>query len=57
MSSEEDTYLRAKLTEINGLGTVKLSDNKAKAMGSPYNVQKFIDAFDHDDDYYEECKV
>jgi len=46
-----------KLAEINGLGTVKFSDNSAKAMGSDYNVKRFKEVFEHDDDYFEACKV
>lgn len=46
-----------KLSEINGLGTVKLSDNLAKAMGSDYNKEKFIKAFNYENIFYEETVV
>jgi len=46
-----------KLSAINGLGTVKLSDNIAKAMGSEYNQKRFMEIFDYDNTYYEECAV
>ena len=36
-----------KLFAINGLGTVKLSDNVQKAMGSKYNIQRFKQIFEH----------
>jgi nicotinate phosphoribosyltransferase len=46
-----------KLTAMNGLGTVKLSDNVAKAMGSEYNKQRFMDVFEYDNDFYEKTVV
>lgn len=36
-----------KLTKSNGHGTVKLSDNLAKAMGSDYDVERFKRIFGH----------
>ncbi|MBT6690553.1 nicotinate phosphoribosyltransferase [archaeon] len=46
-----------KAVESNGYGTVKLSDNPAKTMGSLEDVARFKDIFDYDDAKYamEEC--
>ncbi len=47
-----------KAAEANGYGTVKLSDNPAKAMGSKEDVERFMRIFEYDPSKYEyeECK-
>lgn len=40
-----------KLFAINGLGTVKLSDNSHKTMGSPHNVENFKRVFDYKNNF------
>ena len=47
-----------KAAEANGYGTVKLSDNPAKAMGSKEDVERFIRIFEYDPTKYEfvRCK-
>lgn len=46
-----------KAVESNGHGTVKLSDNPAKAMGKPEDIKRFMRIFDYNPDKYqkEEC--
>jgi len=46
-----------KLMESNGHGTVKLSDNIAKAMGNPKDIRRFAKIFNYTCTAYEECKV
>lgn len=50
--------LVVKAVESNGYGTVKLSDNPAKTMGKPEDVQRFMRIFEYDPTKYtmEECK-
>ncbi len=50
--------LVVKAVESNGHGTVKLSDNPAKAMGKPEDIARFIRIFEYDPNKYtkEECK-
>ena len=38
-----------------GQGLVKLSDNLAKAMGTPEDIQRYIKFFDYDETYFEPC--
>lgn len=47
-----------KAVEANGYGTVKLSDNPAKTMGAPEDVERFMRIFDYDPTKYQkqECK-
>jgi nicotinate phosphoribosyltransferase len=47
-----------KAAEANGHGTVKLSDNPAKTMGKPEDVQRFMRIFEYDPKKYqmEECR-
>lgn len=47
-----------KAVESNGHGTVKLSDNPAKAIGNPEDVARFMRIFEYDINKYqlEECK-
>jgi len=47
-----------KAVESNGHGTVKLSDNPAKATGKPEDIARFKRIFEYDDTKYaaEECK-
>ncbi|MDP3027817.1 MAG: nicotinate phosphoribosyltransferase [Nanoarchaeota archaeon] len=47
-----------KAAEANGHGTVKLSDNPAKAMGSKEDVERFMRIFEYDPTKYEyvRCK-
>jgi nicotinate phosphoribosyltransferase len=42
-----------KAVESNGFGTVKLSDNPAKAMGKPEDVARFMRIFEYDPTKYE----
>lgn len=42
-----------KAVEVNGIGTVKLSDNLAKAMGTPDDVALYKDAFGYNRTYAE----
>lgn len=49
--------LVVKVTESNGHGTVKLSDNLAKAMGRPEDVERFKRIFGYTGAEYTECKV
>ncbi len=46
-----------KATAANGRGTVKLSDNLAKAMGPAEEVQRYKRVFGYANDHSEECKV
>lgn len=48
--------LVVKLTESNGHGTVKLSDNLAKAIGLSENIERFKRIFGHTVTEYKECK-
>ena len=48
--------LVVKVVEANGHGTVKLSDNLAKAMGSPEDIERFKRIFGHNITTLEECK-
>ena len=45
-----------KLMESNGHGTVKLSDNLAKALGKPEDVERFKRIFGYTGAEYKECK-
>lgn len=45
-----------KLMESNGHGTVKLSDNLAKALGKPEDIERFKRIFGYKGTMYEECK-
>ncbi len=47
-----------KAVEANGFGTVKLSDNPAKAMGSKEDIERFMRIFEYDPDKYayERCR-
>lgn len=46
-----------KATAANGRGTVKLSDNLAKAMGPEQEVTRYKRVFGYTNDHSEECKV
>lgn len=46
-----------KVIEANGHGTVKLSDNLAKATGEPEDIEDFKRIFDHTLTTYIECEV
>ena len=48
--------LIVKLMESNGYGTVKLSDNLAKALGTPKDIERFKRIFGYTGTMYEECK-
>lgn len=48
--------LVVKLTESNNHGTVKLSDNLAKAIGRPEDIERFKHIFGHTVTEYKECK-
>ena len=48
--------LVVKLMAANGFGTVKLSDNLAKALGEPENVERFKKIFSYTGTKYEECR-
>jgi len=48
--------LIVKLMESNGYGTVKLSDNLAKALGNPEDIERFKRIFDYTGTAYKECK-
>ncbi len=45
-----------KLIESNGYGTVKLSDNLAKALGTPEDIEHFKRIFGYTKNEYKECK-
>jgi nicotinate phosphoribosyltransferase len=45
-----------KIIEANGHGTVKLSDNLAKAMGEPEDVERFVRIFEYTNKLWEECR-
>lgn len=45
-----------KLTEANGKKTVKLSDNLAKATGTPEDIERYKRVFGHTSNFSEECK-
>ena len=45
-----------KATEANGHGLVKLSDNSAKAIGKPENIERFKRIFGYSESYSQECK-
>ncbi|MEA3272951.1 MAG: nicotinate phosphoribosyltransferase [Patescibacteria group bacterium] len=47
--------LVVKATMTNGNGTVKLSDNLAKAMGAPEDIEQYRRVFGYDVDYSEKC--
>lgn len=49
--------LVVKVIEANGVPTVKLSDNLAKATGSAEDVARYKRAFGHTIDTYVECRV
>ncbi len=49
--------LVVKATEANGHGTVKLSDNLAKAMGDPNDIERFKRIFGHTVTLNEACVV
>jgi len=46
-----------KAISANGVGTVKLSDNLAKAMGSPENIERYTRVFGYTRNDYVECRV
>ncbi len=48
--------LIVKLIKSNGHGTVKLSDNLAKALGRPEDIERFKRIFGHTVTEYKECK-
>lgn len=48
--------LVVKVVEANGHGTVKLSDNLAKAMGSPEDIERFKRIFGYSITTHKECK-
>lgn len=48
--------LIVKLMESNGYGTVKLSDNLAKALGTPEDVERFKHIFGYIGTEYKECR-
>lgn len=50
--------LVVKAVSVNGVGTVKLSDNPAKMMGNPKDIARFMRIFNYDPDKYaqEDCK-
>lgn len=45
-----------KLTESNGYGTVKLSDNIAKALGTKSDIEHFKEIFDYSGGVFKECR-
>lgn len=45
-----------KLVESGGHGTVKLSDNIAKAIGTPDDISRFKKIFGYTESFYEECR-
>lgn len=45
-----------KAVSANGHGTVKLSDNLAKATGTPHDIERFKKIFGYTGKDYEECK-
>lgn len=47
--------LVVKVTKANGNGTVKLSDNLAKAMGSPKDVEQYRRVFSHKVNHFDKC--
>ena len=49
--------LVVKATEANGHGTVKLSDNLAKAMRDPNDIERFKRIFGHTVTLNEACVV
>lgn len=48
--------LVVKIVEANGHGTVKLSDNLAKAIGAPEDVKRFKQIFGYAGGMYQECR-
>lgn len=44
-----------KPASVNGRGLVKLSDNIAKAMGTPEDIERYKRIFDYDETYFEPC--
>ena len=52
----ETLSLVVKAIESCGHGTVKLSDNLAKAIGKPEDVERFKRIFGHDVEFSEECR-
>lgn len=48
--------LIVKLIESNGHGTVKLSDNLAKALGKPEDIERFKRIFGYTQTTFKECK-
>lgn len=48
--------LVVKVSESCGHGTVKFSDNLAKAMGSPKDIERFKKIFGYKENYQEECR-
>jgi nicotinate phosphoribosyltransferase len=48
--------LVVKAVEANGLGTVKLSDNLAKATGKPEDIERFKRIFGYTGESFEECR-
>lgn len=52
----EALSLVVKPVEACGYGLVKLSDNIAKAIGKPQDIERFKRIFGYANDFYEECK-
>lgn len=44
-----------KPVEVNGKGLVKLSDNIAKAIGKPEDIERYKKIFGYDETYFEPC--
>lgn len=52
----EPLSLVMKLLECNGHPTVKLTDNLAKAMGRPEDIERFRQIFGYDDSFTKPCR-
>ena len=48
--------LVVKTVQANGQGLVKLSDNLAKAIGNPKNIERYKSVFGYTGENYEECR-
>jgi len=44
-----------KPVSVNGVGAVKLSNNRAKATGKKEDVERYIGYFDYEESYFEPC--
>ncbi|MBI2054850.1 MAG: nicotinate phosphoribosyltransferase [Candidatus Sungbacteria bacterium] len=51
----EPVSIVVKPVEANGRGLVKLSDNLAKAIGRPEDVERYMRAFGYENTLYQEC--